>query len=93
MIVPVKLIRWDIKQMILDICKNQVWIKDKIQISRQNCVETAGLKPILSIYIDKIYVSLGLYLQNAFIDYRKAKTAQIEKILNKLKNAYLTKHF
>ena len=32
MIVPVKLIRWDIKQVILDKSKNQVWIKDKIQI-------------------------------------------------------------
>ena len=29
MIVPVKLIRWDIKQVILDKCKNQVWIKGK----------------------------------------------------------------
>ena len=91
MIVPVKLIRWDIKQVILDKCKNQVWIKYKIQISRQNCVETARLKPILSIYIDKIYVSLGLYLQSAFIDCRKSQeSSNWEKTK---KNAYLIKHF
>ena len=35
MIVPVKLIRWDIKQVILDKSKNQVWIKDKIQIQEK----------------------------------------------------------